>query len=133
MYMWKQTKLKSQRSEILAHIGSISSTFYSQRLRAQIPKAPKDTDNLTEFLKFWDLQVLMLLINMLVKSTHGILSLVDNKLYIFNCRWQQVLLQHSASGEEFGFSMQVQHILQGESHLMCSLQDWTLVITLTEL
>ncbi len=29
----------------------------------------KDTDNLTEFLRFWDLHMLKLFLNMLVKST----------------------------------------------------------------
>ncbi len=34
---------------------SISSMFYKQLLGAQIPKAQKDTDDLTVFLCFWDL------------------------------------------------------------------------------
>jgi len=37
------------------NLGLISSTFYEKLLRAQIPKAQKDTDHLTEFLLFWDL------------------------------------------------------------------------------
>jgi len=36
-------------------LGSISSTFYTQLLHVQIPKLKKDTDNLAEFLYFWDL------------------------------------------------------------------------------
>ncbi len=36
---------------------SISSTFYVQLLHMQIPRALKDTDNLTEFLCFWDLHL----------------------------------------------------------------------------
>jgi len=32
---------------------SISSTFYAQLLRGKIPKGQKDTDGLTEFLRFW--------------------------------------------------------------------------------
>jgi len=34
---------------------SISSTFYLQLLQAKIPKAQKEADNLTEFLRFWNL------------------------------------------------------------------------------
>jgi hypothetical protein len=37
------------------NLGSISSTFYEQLLRAQIPKAVKDTDDLAVFFRFWDL------------------------------------------------------------------------------
>jgi hypothetical protein len=33
--------------------GLISSTVYSKLLGAKFPKAQKDTDNLTEFLHFW--------------------------------------------------------------------------------
>ncbi len=36
--------------------GLISSTFYEQLLHLKIPKEQKDTDKLTEFLPFWDLQ-----------------------------------------------------------------------------
>jgi len=43
--------------------------FYEQLLHNKIPKVPKDTDNLTVFLHFWDIR--MLLINMLVKLTPG--------------------------------------------------------------
>jgi len=32
-------------------------TFYEELLRVQIPKAQKDTDDLTIFLRFWDLCV----------------------------------------------------------------------------
>jgi len=35
--------------------GSISSTFYKRFLRKKILKAPKETDHLTEFLRFWDM------------------------------------------------------------------------------
>jgi len=38
-------------------LGSISSTLYSKFLYAEIPKAQKYTDNLTEFLHFYDLHV----------------------------------------------------------------------------
>ncbi len=31
--------------------------IYMQLLCVQIPKAQKDTDNLTEFLRFWDLRM----------------------------------------------------------------------------
>jgi len=41
--------------------------FYEQFLLKQIPKAQKDTDDLTVFLRFWDLCVAKLLINMLIK------------------------------------------------------------------
>jgi len=34
---------------------SISATFYAQLLRANPKSAKKDTDNLTEFLSYWDL------------------------------------------------------------------------------
>jgi len=37
----------------------------------QIPKGVKDTDNLTEFLRFWDLPSQKLRIKILVKSTPG--------------------------------------------------------------
>jgi len=43
-------------------LGLISSTFYVKLLRVQIPKAQKGTDNLTEFLCFWDLRASKLLI-----------------------------------------------------------------------
>jgi hypothetical protein len=49
--------------------GSISPTFYNQLLQEQIPKMQKETDDLTVFLRFWNLQVQKLLINMLVKLT----------------------------------------------------------------
>jgi len=48
-------------------LGSISSTFYVHLLHTQIPRAQKNTDNLTEFLRFWNLKKLCK--NMLVKST----------------------------------------------------------------
>ncbi len=35
----------------------------------QIQKAQKDTDDLTVFLRFWDLRMLKLQVNMLVKFT----------------------------------------------------------------
>jgi hypothetical protein len=37
------------------HQGSISSTFHGQLLYVTIPKAQKDTNDLTVFLLFWDL------------------------------------------------------------------------------
>ncbi len=48
---------------------SISSTFYAQLLHTEIPKAHKDTDSLTKFLRFYDLRVKKLLVNMMVKLT----------------------------------------------------------------
>ncbi len=36
--------------------GSISSTFYEQNFCEKIPKAEKDTDDLTVFLRFLDLR-----------------------------------------------------------------------------
>jgi len=39
----------------LSVLGSISPTYYEQLLPTQIPKAQKDTDDLTVFLRFWDL------------------------------------------------------------------------------
>ena len=57
-------------------LGSISPTcFYEQLLRSKIPKAHKDTDDLTVFLHFWDLRAQKLHVNMLVKSTLALLSL----------------------------------------------------------
>jgi len=49
--------------------GSTSLTFYLKLLRAQIPKAQKESDTFTEFLCFWDLHTLKLQANRLVKST----------------------------------------------------------------
>jgi len=43
------------RHELIAVKVSISLTFYAKLLRAQIPKGQKDTENLTESLRFWDL------------------------------------------------------------------------------
>jgi len=37
----------------LVLLGSISPTFYGQLLCPKIPKAQKETDNLTFFLSFW--------------------------------------------------------------------------------
>ncbi len=48
---------------------SISPTFYAQILRTQITKVQEDTDNLTKFLRFYDLYVKKLLVNMMVKLT----------------------------------------------------------------
>jgi len=42
-----------------SNLGSISATFYDQLLHMQIPKAQKDTDDLTEFFKLlgsWGIQ-----------------------------------------------------------------------------
>jgi len=41
---------------VVLNQGFNSSTFYTQLLCAQVPNAQKDTDNLTEFLFFWDLR-----------------------------------------------------------------------------
>ncbi len=48
---------------------TISSTFYMQILSTKIPKVQKDTDNLTEFLSFWDIRALNLLVKHFVKLT----------------------------------------------------------------
>jgi len=40
-----------------AHLGLISPTFYAPLLQAQIPKAMKDTDDLTVFVHFWDMRM----------------------------------------------------------------------------
>jgi hypothetical protein len=50
---------------------SISSTFNSKLLNAQIPKVPKDSDDLTEFLCFWLLASARVkaVLEMLVKLT----------------------------------------------------------------
>jgi len=40
---------------MLDNYGLVSPMFYKQRLHAQIPKAQKDSDDLTVFLRFWDL------------------------------------------------------------------------------
>ncbi len=50
----------------------MSPTFYEQLLHTKIPKAQKDTDDLTVFLRFWDLHMKTLCINMLIKSTLGV-------------------------------------------------------------
>jgi len=42
---------KSQEFQV-----SISPTFYEQLLHTKIPKAQKDTNDLTVFLHFWDLR-----------------------------------------------------------------------------
>jgi len=55
---------------------SILSTFFAQLVRAQIPKAQKDTEDLSEFVHFWDLHSRKLLIKMLLLLTYG----VDNFL-----------------------------------------------------
>jgi len=34
---------------------TISPTIYEKLLQAQIPKAQKETDDLSDFLRFWDL------------------------------------------------------------------------------
>jgi len=53
---------------------SISSTFFEQLLHLKIPKAQKDTDDLTDFLWFWDLLSLQrLCVSMLMKSTPSII------------------------------------------------------------
>ncbi len=53
----KHISLKSFRKKAdVSNPESISSTIYEQLLCVQIPKAQKDTDNLTEFLRFWDLR-----------------------------------------------------------------------------
>jgi len=46
--------------------------FTHSFLQAQLPKVQKDTDDLTVFLRLWDLCELKLLANMLVKSTQGL-------------------------------------------------------------
>jgi hypothetical protein len=48
---------KAKRKVTCIDLGSISSTFYVQLLRVQIPKAEKDTDSFTKLLCFWDLRV----------------------------------------------------------------------------
>jgi hypothetical protein len=40
---------------VILSSGSISQTFYEQLLRTQIPKGQKDIDDLTVYLRFWDL------------------------------------------------------------------------------
>jgi len=37
-------------------LGFISPSFYEQLLQSQIPKAQKDTNDLTELLHFWNLR-----------------------------------------------------------------------------
>ena len=44
-------------NSLLLNLGSISSTFYEQLLRSQIPKAPKSCLTWLSFLRFWDLRV----------------------------------------------------------------------------
>ncbi len=48
----QQSKPLASRQQV-----SISSMFYMLLLYAQIPKGQKDTDDLTVFLRFWDLHV----------------------------------------------------------------------------
>jgi len=50
----------------------LTSTFF-----AQIPKAQKDLDDLTAFLRFWDLHKLKHCVNMLVKSNLGDLENIN--------------------------------------------------------
>jgi len=60
----------------------ISPMFYKQLTRAQIPKAQKDTDDLTVFLRFWDLHTLKLCVKMLVKSATG--GVMPNVFLVFS-------------------------------------------------
>jgi len=62
--------LKLQLLTYLQYLVSISPTFYAQILHTKISKGEKDTDDcLTVFLRFWDLCVLKLCVNVLVKLT----------------------------------------------------------------
>jgi len=51
----KSATESDQRKEVNIDQGSIQSKFYAQILLAQIPKAQKDTDDLTVFFLIWDL------------------------------------------------------------------------------
>jgi len=53
----------------LQYLGSISSTFQEKILHSKIPRAQKDRDSFTEFLRFWYLHVQKLWVNMLMKLT----------------------------------------------------------------
>jgi len=46
----------------LGNLESISPTFYEQLLLEKISKAQKGTDDLTAFLRFWDLPAEKLLV-----------------------------------------------------------------------
>jgi len=61
-YFLNHKTLKQKEKEKYRHtfvkesvLGSILSTFYEQLSQMQIPKAQKDTDDLTIFLYFWNL------------------------------------------------------------------------------
>jgi len=43
-------------------MGLISPTLYEQLLQTKIPKVQKDNDDLTAFLRFWDLRTQKLLV-----------------------------------------------------------------------
>jgi len=57
--------------------GSISPTFYSQLLSAQIPKAQKDTDDLTVILVLLKYMRLKAARKTLVKSTPSLVNTVE--------------------------------------------------------
>ncbi len=50
-------KLRRQIQNRIRNLVSISPMFYEQLFRVKIPKAQKDIDDLTVFLRFWDLRV----------------------------------------------------------------------------
>ena len=53
----KRKQCLHARKSFCRHLGSISSTFYAQLLRTQIPKAQKKTVNSSSFLRFRDLRL----------------------------------------------------------------------------
>ncbi len=64
-----------------ANKGSISPTFYTQLLHAQIPKAQKDSQVISVFLQFWDLHTKKLLMNQaLMKLTQHLRKSCGSKV-----------------------------------------------------
>jgi len=49
-------KILAQNVDEIVSLGSISTMFYEQLLLKKIPKAQKDSDDLTVFFHFWVLR-----------------------------------------------------------------------------
>jgi len=83
--------IKSKLSKSLIHMGSISSTFYEQLLRAQIPK------------KDWQLDCIFALLGSarvkdagktLIKLTHGIINALITDCWIYGIQWNCNVSHH---------------------------------------
>jgi len=86
--------IHDEKNYFSKHQGSISSTFNIQLLRTQIPKAYKDTDDLTVFFTLLGSKSLKASRKTLVKSTHvderenifSLFKVLNNNWKTFRCR-----------------------------------------------